>query len=692
LKLGRYEVVRELGKGAMGIVYLAKDPLIGRLVALKTIRLGAHADDDETKEFQQRFIREAQAAGILNHPAIVTVHDIGRDEETDTSFIAMEFVEGQNLKEVLSQGRALSFEQIGDIIAQVAEALDFAHAKGIVHRDVKPANIILIEGNRAKITDFGIAKIASGAANLTSTGQFLGTPNYMAPEQIKGAPVDGRTDIFALGICLYECLTRRKPFGGDSLTSISYKIVHEPFPPLYEINPQIPEGYEEVVANCLQKDPTKRYQRARDLTTALRAVLRGEKPTRPPDPMLAEETVVTRAAAERVAAAAAHATGGHAPMPTVEVPFPEAVEAHGPDTGGSTRPSAGAAASGTHAGTIHASTSKTAVKRPPGVPVSQQLRRTLTNVRTMPLWRASISPPLFIGIVALLVFGVFGIVAAGRIIDSKTAWPPMTLDAQAMRERQVRHDANALLVANRIPEAYAKFEELQRMAPKSPYAQKTLMRLNAMRQQEELSKQQIAQAQLKFQEGVALYNEKKYAEAIVRLEESLAINPNDTNTAEYIRLAQQQEDARVAARNARRNATTTPQTASTNVATTRENAGTTSTTAPATSTSQLTTVFSHPFVDGRIVVRAGGDIVANERLYDEKPARFLRRASKTPRPINITNSFPAKNADVNIWVTVPAQNIQEHHVLSNVRFEAGAQHRLVVTYDAAAKKFSYVLN
>src|SRR3982751_5146564 len=169
----------------MGIVYLAKDPLIGRLVALKTIRPAQHADDDETREFQQRFLREAQAAGILNHPAIVTVHDIGQDDTSGMSFIAMEYVEGQNLKEILAQGRPLGFDQIGEIIAQVAEALDFAHAKGIVHRDVKPANIILLEGMRAKITDFGIAKITSGAANLTTTCQFLGTPNYMAPEQVK---------------------------------------------------------------------------------------------------------------------------------------------------------------------------------------------------------------------------------------------------------------------------------------------------------------------------------------------------------------------------------------------------------------------------------------------------------------------------------------------------------------------------
>src|SRR5213083_2232678 len=287
VKLGRYEIVRELGKGAMGIVYLAKDPLIGRLVALKTIRL-QNNDDDEAKEFQQRFVREAQAAGILNHPSIVTVHDIGQDDASGMSFIAMEYVEGSNLKEILAQGRPLTFEQIGEIIAQVGDALDFAHTKGIVHRDVKPANIILLDGMRAKITDFGIAKITSGG-NLTSTGQFLGTPNYMAPEQIKGAPVDGRTDIFSLGICLYECLTRRKPFGGDSLTSISYKIVHEPFPPLHEINPQIPDGYEEVVAHALAKDPAKRYQRGRDLTSALRSVIRGERPVKS-EPMLGDIT------------------------------------------------------------------------------------------------------------------------------------------------------------------------------------------------------------------------------------------------------------------------------------------------------------------------------------------------------------------------------------------------------------------
>src|SRR5438270_3413016 len=343
----------------MGVVYLAKDPLIGRLVALKTIR-AVRGDDDETREFQQRFIREAQAAGILNHPAIVTVHDIGNDEPTGTSFIAMEYVEGPNLKEILAQGRPLSFDEIGDIVAQVADALDFAHSKGIVHRDVKPANIILIEGNRAKITDFGIAKIASGG-NLTTTGQFLGTPNYMAPEQIRGAPVDGRTDIFSLGICLFECLTRRKPFGGDSLTSISYKLVHEPFPPLHEINPQIPDGYDDVVALALAKDPAKRYQRGREFASAVRAVVRGERPMRPHEPLLEEATIITKGDRERV--------------PTIEVPFPD-----GPNS----RSGAAVAA------------------HPSAIPVVRgssdtldRLRRTVHGVRAMPLWRRLIPPAIF---------------------------------------------------------------------------------------------------------------------------------------------------------------------------------------------------------------------------------------------------------------------------------------------------------
>ena len=217
VRFGRYEVMRELGKGAMGIVYLGRDPVIGRMVALKTIR-AIGEDDAEKREFGERFLREAQAAGILSHPNIVTVHDVGEDATTGTAFIAMEFVEGKNLKQLVQERTVFGFHRVAEIIGQAAEALDYAHRKGIVHRDVKPANIIITTEGTVKITDFGIAKIEK--SNLTGTGQFLGTPNYMSPEQVTGDSVDGRTDLFSLGVVLYELLTRKKPFTADNLTSI----------------------------------------------------------------------------------------------------------------------------------------------------------------------------------------------------------------------------------------------------------------------------------------------------------------------------------------------------------------------------------------------------------------------------------------------------------------------------------------
>lgn len=267
-KLGRYEVLSELGKGAMGVVYLAKDPVIGRMVAIKTIRASNMGDDDaESREFRERFIREAQTAGILSHPHIVTIHDIGEDPDTQTSFIAMEYIEGKNLKSLLSERAAFSYDQIAEMIAQVAEAIDYAHRKGIIHRDVKPANIIITTDEKVKITDFGIAKVAS--SNLTTTGQFLGTPNYMSPEQVSGAPVDGRSDIFSLGVVLYELLTHRKPFVGENLTAISYKIVHEDFTPPAELSSEVPAEFNAIVARAMAKDPWNRYQRGKDFALAL---------------------------------------------------------------------------------------------------------------------------------------------------------------------------------------------------------------------------------------------------------------------------------------------------------------------------------------------------------------------------------------------------------------------------------------
>ena len=270
-KLGRYEIVDEIGKGAMGIVYLARDPLIGRLVALKTFRIGYSIKDQEMEQFRIRFMREAQSAGILTHPNIVTIHDVVEASDEGLAFIAMEYVRGTNLKLMLQGEQPLTLRGVLDIIAQVGEALDYAHANRVIHRDVKPANILITAENRVKITDFGIARLDS--SNLTQEGQLLGTPNYMAPEQIQGKEVDSRADLFSLGVVLYEMLTRHKPFQGENLTVVSHRIVYDHFTPLREYARDLPPGVDRVLARALEKDPARRYQRAKEMVDALRQIV-----------------------------------------------------------------------------------------------------------------------------------------------------------------------------------------------------------------------------------------------------------------------------------------------------------------------------------------------------------------------------------------------------------------------------------
>ncbi len=267
--LGRYQILEEIGKGSMGVVYLARDPLIGRLVALKTFRI-ADSRDAELAESRERFIREAQSAGILSHPSIVTIHDVAEASDEGATFIAMEYVRGTDLKELLRRDETFDLLEVADIVWQVAEALEYAHSKGVVHRDIKPANILLTGDGRVKLTDFGIARL--NTSNLTHAGQLLGTPNYMAPEQIQGRDVDHRADIFALGVVLYEMLTRQKPFRGDNLTMVTHRIVHEAFTPLEEHVADLPGGLREVLERALAKQPAERYQRVGEMARDLKAV------------------------------------------------------------------------------------------------------------------------------------------------------------------------------------------------------------------------------------------------------------------------------------------------------------------------------------------------------------------------------------------------------------------------------------
>src|SRR5437868_2851337 len=252
-KIGRYEIAGTLGKGAMGVVYKATDPTIGRAVALKTTRLDVHGTDAE--ELLKRFRNEARLAGVLLHPHIVTVFDAG---ETDGLFyIAMEYIEGQTLHKLLSKQHKLPVDQIISIARQVCAGLDCAAGHKVVHRDVKPANIMMVADGTAKIMDFGIAKAGGG---LTSTGQVLGTPNYMSPEQVRGWPLDGRSDLFSFGVILYEMVTGQKPFTGDNVTTIIYKIIHEdPIPPR-ELDANVHPGLNAVITKALAKHPDLRYQ------------------------------------------------------------------------------------------------------------------------------------------------------------------------------------------------------------------------------------------------------------------------------------------------------------------------------------------------------------------------------------------------------------------------------------------------
>jgi CHASE2 domain-containing sensor protein/predicted Ser/Thr protein kinase len=268
--IGRYQVIRELGRGEMGVVYLGKDPKINRLVAIKTVRFGDAVDDEEVKPIKERFFKEAEAAGRLSHPNIVTVYDVGEDH--DLSYIAMEYIEGKNLTMFCKGDSLMSIKVALKIVGTVAQALDYAHSQGVVHRDIKPGNIMLVRNGTIKITDFGIARIAT--SSRTRTGIIMGTPTYMSPEQLAGRRVDGRSDIFSLGIVLYELLTGEKPFKGESITTLVYQIANSPHPSPADYNPNIPEPCLKIIDKALMKEVEKRYQRGNELFGDLQEALR----------------------------------------------------------------------------------------------------------------------------------------------------------------------------------------------------------------------------------------------------------------------------------------------------------------------------------------------------------------------------------------------------------------------------------
>lgn len=270
--LGRYQVEKELGKGAMGIVYMGKDPKIGRQVAIKTMALSEEFEPDELAGVKERFFREAETAGRLAHPHIVSIYDAG--EEHDLAYIAMEFIRGFDLTRHTRSNNLLPVNEVLRIVADAADALHYAHANGIVHRDIKPANMMLIESTRAlKLMDFGIARITD--SSKTKTGMVLGTPSYMSPEQLAGRRVDGRSDLFSLGVTLYQLLTGALPFQAESMATLMFKIANEPHTPPLTLRPDLPAAVDLIIARVLQKNPDQRHADGATLAADLRKALAG---------------------------------------------------------------------------------------------------------------------------------------------------------------------------------------------------------------------------------------------------------------------------------------------------------------------------------------------------------------------------------------------------------------------------------
>ena len=266
-KFGRFKVIDELGRGAMGVVYRAQDDMLQRTVAIKTVALTGSSRERDTHE--ARFLQEARAAGGLSHPSIITIYDVGR--EGDTAFIAMELVQGKDLRELIA-GVSLTPARAVAIAAAAAEGLAYAHERGIVHRDVKPGNIMVLADGRVKIMDFGIARLTEPAVK-TQTGVLLGSPQYMAPEQIIGQPLDHRADIFSLGLVLYEMLTGSKPFQGEDIPELTFKVANLPAAPPSHLAPDLPPVMDFIIARALKKRPDERYANALEMAKDLRAAL-----------------------------------------------------------------------------------------------------------------------------------------------------------------------------------------------------------------------------------------------------------------------------------------------------------------------------------------------------------------------------------------------------------------------------------
>ncbi len=478
--IGRYELLRVLGRGAMGIVYAARDPIIDRQVALKTLRLDL--DADQTAEFRERFLREARAAGRLNHPNIVSVHDVGEDPATGLAYIAMEFVEGRDLKQLLASGHRFRPSEAARIVAEVATALDYAHQMKVVHRDVKPANIILTRDGTAKITDFGVARLES--SNLTVEGQFIGTPNFMSPEQITGRPVDGRSDLFSLGVVLFFLLTGQRPFTGESMHEVTLRIVQAQCPIPSTVDLTLPPAFNPILLRALEKSPEKRFQSGAELAAVLAAVARSLTERRPDDDA---RTAIHRPAGEP----------------------PKTAEAE------------------------------------PASPTTTPLQEAPRRLTLPPILRREVRTVWCVAIVGGLSLAVVGLLTTLHLLADDGPFPAPSAGAAraahlAAAELQA---ARSELERDRPQQARQHLERVLDHSPGSPAARRMLAEADARMERLRSGEEARARAQALVATGRDDYRAGRFARAVESFEAALELDPGHELAASFLELARERRRA-----------------------------------------------------------------------------------------------------------------------------------------------------
>jgi serine/threonine protein kinase len=576
-RIGRYEIEKTLGRGAMGVVYLARDPIIDRRVALKTLRVDL--DIEHAEEFRERFVREARAAGRLNHPGIVTVHDVGEDPETGLMYIAMEHVEGQDVKQLLASGRRFRPSESARIVADIAIALDYAHSLGVVHRDVKPANIILTADGSAKITDFGIARLET--SNLTVEGQFIGTPNFMSPEQITGKKVDGRSDIFSLGVVLFTLLTGQRPFGGDTMHEVTLRIVQEPSPIPSTFSDDIPAALNPIVLKCLEKNPERRFQTGAELARVLAAVARSLVKRQPDD---------------------SGSTGIHQPDLETRIHAPRA-----------------------------------APGRAPAAPPSglwQGLRGWRAKI-SLPEWLSWEVEPRY----AWGIIGAIGLVLAISIVGLRMGidegpFVGPSLGSSRNLNAVVRslHRAATNLDAGDLGSARAAVGAALDQAPSSPAARTLAREINAAIEAERTSAETQRRVTELVAEGRQLYRSAEYHDSASLFREALDLDPMNEIAASYLELSEERL-RRPAARATAAGATRAPSGGS------RPSLPSQAAT-PASGIARVTLSFDSPISSGTVILTLNGESLA-EVPFDFSSQGFLgfkRKGRGTVRRVVLTPS------------------------------------------------------